>query len=119
MATLTISQLQYIDTIHQLGQPTITEVAGQLGFSKASATAGINKLVQKGFVTKTQSERDKRSWYVFLPAAGERLVDAKYQALQTHGQMLRYTILGPRLAISPPDSSVCPVFWQRRFPWRR
>lgn len=38
MATLTISQLQYIDTIHQLGQPTITEVAGQLGFSRCCGT---------------------------------------------------------------------------------
>lgn len=96
-ANLTISQFQYIDAIHQLSEPTISAVAERLGFSKPSVTAGINKLVRLGFVNKTQSILDKRAWHVHLTESGERLVEAKYQALQAYGQALN-------AALSPEEA---------------
>ncbi len=53
VSQLTISQFQYIDTIHELEQPTITEIAQKLSIAKASVSNSINKLIEKGFVTKT------------------------------------------------------------------
>lgn len=81
---LTISQAQYVDAIHTLGQPTITELATRLNFAKASVTAGINKLVALGYVLKTQSTDDKRVFRVQLTPAGEALVNAKFHALQEY-----------------------------------
>lgn len=81
---LTISQAQYLDAIHTLGQPTITELATHLNFAKASVTAGINKLVTLGYVVKNQSAEDKRVYRVQLTSAGVELVTAKYQALQEY-----------------------------------
>ncbi|MEG4589418.1 hypothetical protein QUA54_30005 [Microcoleus sp. MOSTC5] len=40
VSQLTISQFQYIDAIHQLQQPTITEVAEKLTITKASVNVG-------------------------------------------------------------------------------
>ncbi len=69
-ARLTIAQLQYIDAIHQLGEPTITEIAARLSITKASVTTGVNKLVSLGYVVKTPSSVDRRALQVSLTAAG-------------------------------------------------
>jgi DNA-binding MarR family transcriptional regulator len=85
---LTISQLQYIQAIGMLGEPTITDIAHQLGITKASVTAGVNKLVQMGYVTKAQSAEDRRVFHVSLTEASQQLVQTKKQALQAYGAFI-------------------------------
>jgi DNA-binding MarR family transcriptional regulator len=92
LTKLTIHQLQYIDAVHQLGEPAITEIADKLNITKASVTNGINKLVALGFVSKTQSGEDRRVIHVSLTAAGERLVKAKVRALKEYGRILRASL---------------------------
>lgn len=89
LTRLTINQLQYIDAIYELDEPTITELARRLNITKASVTAGIDKLARLGFVVKTQSSVDKRVFHVRLSDAGVRLIDAKYQALKEYGTFIR------------------------------
>ncbi|MCG2787395.1 MAG: MarR family winged helix-turn-helix transcriptional regulator [Anaerolineae bacterium] len=85
---LTVSQFQYIDAIAALDSPTMSDVAARLGFSKASATTAIDKLVALGFVSKTQSEMDKRVFHVGLTEAGGQLVQAKFQTLKEYGDFI-------------------------------
>lgn len=85
---LTISQLQYIDAIDALGKPAISEIANRLNITKASVTAGVNKLVEMGYIVKTQSDEDKRVFHVSLTEAGRELVSAKYQALKAYGEFI-------------------------------
>jgi DNA-binding MarR family transcriptional regulator len=89
LTRLTIHQLQYIDAIYELNEPTITELARRLNITKASVTAGIDKLARLGYVVKTQSSLDKRVFHVRLSDAGVRLIDAKYQALKEYGAFIR------------------------------
>lgn len=86
---LTVHQLQYIEAINELGEPTITEIAARLNITKASVTAGINKLLRLGYVTKTHSCQDRRVVYVKLTEAGELLVEAKYQTLKDYAALIR------------------------------
>ena len=88
-AKLTIHQLQYIDAIGALGQPTITQLAEKLQITKASVTNGVNKLIGIGYVAKKQSSEDKRVYHVSLTSAGAQIVDAKYRALQDYGEFIR------------------------------
>ena len=88
-ARLTIHQLQYIDAIDQLGEPSITEIADRLKITKASVTTGVNKLLQMGYITKTQSSEDRRVFHVSLTDAGMQLVQAKYRALREYGKFIR------------------------------
>ena len=81
---LTINQLNYIQAIHELGEPTLSELAGKLNFTKASVTTGINKLVRMGYVIKTQSTDDRRVIHVNLTERGCQLIQAKFQALQEY-----------------------------------
>ncbi len=87
-ARLTIAQLQYIDAIHQLGEPTITEISARLNITKASVTAGVNKLVSLGYAVKTPSSADRRAVRVSLTAAGRQMVAAKQQALTEYSAFI-------------------------------
>jgi DNA-binding MarR family transcriptional regulator len=88
MSKLTIHQFQYLDAIHTLGTPTITEIAERLKITKASVTAGVNKLANMGYVVKTQSSVDKRVFHVSLTEASQRLARAKYQTLKEYGNFI-------------------------------
>jgi DNA-binding MarR family transcriptional regulator len=91
-ARLTIHQLQYLDAIYQLGEPSITEIADRLKITKASVTTGVNKLLHMGYITKTQSSKDRRVYHVSLTDAGMQLVQAKYQALREYGEFIRLAL---------------------------
>lgn len=86
---LTISQLQYIDAIYALGEPTITEIAGKLKITKASVTVGINKLIQSGYVRKYQSDLDRRVFHVRLTDLAQALIQTRLQALHDYGEFIR------------------------------
>ncbi len=88
-AGLTISQAQYIDAIHALGQPTITDIANRLHLTKASVTAGVNKLAAMGYVVKRQSSEDRRVQHVRLTKQAERLMRIKGQALKEYEAFIR------------------------------
>ncbi|MBP7341855.1 MAG: MarR family transcriptional regulator [Syntrophaceae bacterium] len=77
-------QIDYIDAINRMGHPTPGEIARVLHFSKPSVTAIVDKLVEKGYVEKCQSDEDRRSFHVHLTARGRRLTklhDASHQKI--------------------------------------
>jgi len=86
---LTVHQLQYLDAINDLENPTITELAKKLHITKASVTVGVNKLIKMGFVSKTQSKEDRRVFHVSLKESGRRFATAKNQALQDYGKFIK------------------------------
>lgn len=83
-ARLTLSQLHYLEAVAVLGEPTLSEVAQHLALSKASVTAGVNRLVALGYLTKTPSAHDRRASHVRLTPAAHALVAAKNQAVQAY-----------------------------------
>jgi DNA-binding MarR family transcriptional regulator len=85
---LTINQIHYIDAVNDLGKPAITQIADRLKISKASVTAGINKLVNLGFVRKNQSNEDKRVFHVSLTEEGEHLINLKYQVIKEYEEFI-------------------------------
>ena len=86
---LTVSQLQYVDAVASLSAPTITDIADALDITKASVTAGINRLIKLGYVAKTRSQVDRRMVHITLTAAGERLVAAREQTVREYEAFIR------------------------------
>jgi len=81
---LTISQLHYLDAIHLLKNPTISEVAETLKITKASATVGVRRLTDLGFLNKRKSDQDKRVTHVSLTKKAEKLALLKQKALNDY-----------------------------------
>ena len=67
---LTTTQMYYIEVIYKLHNPTISELAGALKLSKPTVTIGIDRLIDKGYVKRVQSDEDKRSAHLHLTDKG-------------------------------------------------
>ncbi len=52
---------------------TVGEIAEALGVTVPTVTVCVNKLVKKGYVTKTKSERDARIAIIELTPAGQKM----------------------------------------------
>ena len=70
----TARQIAYIDMINRLGNPNLGEIAKSLKLSKPSVTAIVDKLANKGYIQKFQSDEDRRSFHVHLTTKGKKLV---------------------------------------------
>jgi len=69
----TARQIEYIDVIARLENPNLGEIARALQVSKPSVTAIVDKLTEKGFIEKCQSDEDRRSFHVHLSAKGKKM----------------------------------------------
>jgi len=70
---LTTTQLNYLEVIGELDNPTITELASAMELTKPSVTIVVDRLVAKGFVYKMPSNTDKRSSFLHLTELGAHI----------------------------------------------
>lgn len=70
---LTSTQINYLETIDQLGNPNITELSAFLGLKKPSVTIVVDRLIFKGCVYKTHSDDDRRSSHLHLTEVGRQI----------------------------------------------
>ena len=70
---LTATQLNYLEIIGELRNPTITELASAMKLTKPSVTIIVDRLVAKGFVRKVHSDVDRRSSHLHLTELGEHI----------------------------------------------
>lgn len=61
---LSIAEAFCMECIYALGEPTIAEFARFMNISSPNATYKIHSLVDKGYLEKIQSEKDKRLYHL-------------------------------------------------------
>lgn len=71
LSELTNNQLHYLETIHDLGNPNITELAAALKLTKPTVKVAVDKLIVKDFIFKVQSDEDRRSAHLHLSEKGK------------------------------------------------
>lgn len=77
---LTLNQLHYIETINTLGNPNITELAVSLKLSKPTVKVAVDKLIEKEYIFKVQSDEDRRSAHIHLTEKGKLINQMHYYA---------------------------------------
>ncbi len=63
---LTHNSLLYLDLISYKEDCTVSFLAESLNVTKSAVTIKVNELIEKGFVVKKQSEKDKRVNYIYI-----------------------------------------------------
>lgn len=71
---LTLTQMNYLETISQLGNPNLTELAAELHLTKPTVKVAVDKLVEKDFICRVKSDEDRRSAHFHLTVKG-RLIN--------------------------------------------
>lgn len=81
----TIRQLYYIELINKNRGISISDLSRILSVKKSTVSVAINQLIDLEIVKKTQSETDKRFFYLELTPKGEDII-------QKHMQVHKNTI---------------------------
>jgi DNA-binding MarR family transcriptional regulator len=71
MLNLTQIQMHYLETIHMLDNPNITELAQRLKLTKPTVKVAIDKLIERDYVYKVPSDEDRRSAHLHLTEKGK------------------------------------------------
>lgn len=62
--SLTTVETFCIETIYAMDKPTVSEFASFINISSPNAAYKINSLIKKGYLSKVQSEDDKREYHL-------------------------------------------------------
>lgn len=71
LSDLTHIQMHYLETINLLDNPNITELASSLRLSKPTVKVAVDKLIERDYVYKVQSDEDRRSAHLHLTEKGQ------------------------------------------------
>lgn len=63
-ASLTTIETFSMESIQALGRPTVAEFAAFMCISTPNAAYKVNSLVEKGYIRKVQSQRDRREYHL-------------------------------------------------------
>ena len=68
---LTLTQMNYLETIYQLHNPNLTELAHELSLTKPTVNVAIDKLIEKDYIYRVRSDEDRRSMHLHLTEKGK------------------------------------------------
>lgn len=70
---LTPNQLECLDIIRQLNNPSLSEIAAKLAITRPSVTVMIDKLIKRDYVIRVKSDKDRRSAHIHLTEKGQKV----------------------------------------------
>lgn len=68
---LTLTQMHYLETINQLLNPNLTELASEINLTKPTVKVAVDKLIEKDLIYRVQSDEDRRSAHLHLTEKGK------------------------------------------------
>lgn len=79
---LTTPQLIVLEIVAAAGEVTPKDISARAGVGQATATSLVDKLEQRGLVTRTRSDRDRRVVWVAPTEDGRQMLKAAPNPLQ-------------------------------------
>ena len=76
----TFAYFRYLEAVNKQGNPTFIELTEKLQLSKPTVTIMINKLIDKGLISKERSREDGRIYNLSLSEKGKHIVET-YNAI--------------------------------------
>lgn len=70
---LTLTQMNYLETINNLRNPNLTELAAEMNLTKPTVKVAIDKLIEKDFIYRVKSDEDRRSAHLHLTVKGKAI----------------------------------------------
>jgi len=92
---LTLTQMNYLETIYQLQNPNLTELASELNLTKPTVKVAIDKLIEKDYIYRVQSDEDRRSAHLHLTEKGKVINQMHDEA---HKQMAKIITMNLNVA---------------------
>lgn len=88
LKNLTLKQLNCIELIYEIGNPSLTEIAEKLKITKPSTTDMIDRLASQEYLTKVKSDNDRRSAHLHLTEKGIKASELHKELHQQFAKLL-------------------------------
>lgn len=79
LKNFTLRQMYYIELIYKHKDISVSELAKMLDVKKSTVSIAVNQLIDQDIVTKTQSNSDKRQYFLHLTSYGEEIMKMHMQ----------------------------------------
>jgi len=89
---LTTAQMHYLEIINEMSNPNVTELATEMRLTKPTVTVALDKLLLKGYVTKIQSDEDRRSSHLHLTKKGMQINQMHERAHTQFVELMQETL---------------------------
>lgn len=75
---LTLGQFAVLEALYHKGDLTVGQVQAAILSTSGTIPLIVNKLEQRGYLTRCQDEKDRRCWVLHLTEAGRKLIAEVY-----------------------------------------
>ena len=65
--------MHYLEVISSLHNPNITELASEMKLTKPTVTVAVDKLIDRDYIYKVQSDEDRRNSHLHLTDRGKQI----------------------------------------------
>jgi len=89
---LTTAQMHYLEIINEMSNPNVTELATEMRLTKPTVTVALDRLLLKGYVTKIQSDEDRRSSHLHLTKKGMQINQMHERAHTQFVELMQETL---------------------------
>lgn len=86
LPNLTLKQYYYLDVINRMNNPTYSEISEKFKVTKPAVTAIVNRLITLGYLTRLQSGKDRRVYYVVVSDKGKKLIEINNQSAYAYAR---------------------------------
>ncbi len=94
---LTAGQLRAMLLFYTKGPVRMSDIAAALGVSTATATGVIDRMVERGIVTRDSDPNDRRIVLCRMSPDGDRMVSGLWQAWMARGEQMLRALDRPKL----------------------
>ncbi len=94
---LSAGQLRALLLTYSRGPVRMSEIASVLGVSTATATGVMDRMVERGLITRESDPADRRIVLCRISPEGEKVVDGLWQAWMARGEHILRALDRPRL----------------------
>ncbi|QMS84477.1 MarR family winged helix-turn-helix transcriptional regulator [Candidatus Xianfuyuplasma coldseepsis] len=91
---LSMNEIHVLEAIEKTAEPTMSHLAKRLRVTVGTLTTAMNRLVEKGYVTRYRLEEDKRKVYIALT---DKAIKALRIHDEFHEEMIEATIADMKL----------------------
>ena len=85
---LTLTQMNYMEMINQLHNPNLTELAAEMSLTKPTVKVAIDKLIEKDYIYRVQSDEDRRTAHLHLTEKGKQINEMHDYAHQRLAELI-------------------------------
>ncbi len=98
-SSFNMNDYYYLTQIYEMGKPKLGDLAAKLSLTKPAISAMVKRLERNELVIKTQSEEDRRVYFLQLSEKGLAIIEGDYRLYERLADLLKDTFSNEQIGV--------------------